>query len=167
MGVIFTLTPDIKALTQQIFDDVITELSKPCRLVYPPKMVSCSNCNGLSSSGRWKTGGPMPFSVGLCPLCNGRNKIAEEVFESINFLCQFEKKNFYYPVDEVDIRTPLNYIQIKGYLKDVPKIKRVDHIIIETPIEGIIQWRGKLFDEPMDRSNIIQGRYFTCTLKRV
>ena len=66
MGKIFTLSDDIKSVVTDALDDLITELGKDCRLVYPPRFVPCGNCIydpiAGKSSNHWKSGGPIPVS---------------------------------------------------------------------------------------------------------
>ncbi len=168
MGKIFTLDADVKAVIQDALDDLITELGKDCRLVYPPRWVSCVNCVydqiGGKSSNRWKTGGPMQFAAGTaCPLCNGKGKRGEEVSETIRLLCAWDPRAFWLPVPTVQVRVPHSIVQTKGYLTDMPKVMKADHLVVELPIEPFVRVRVKLASQPVDPSNIIQARYFVAT----
>ncbi len=172
MGKIFTLTAGIKAVITNALDDLITELGKDCRVVYPTKNVPCGNCvwDSVNQVGGliWKTGGLIPFPNGTaCPNCNGRGMKAQEYSEVLQFLCAWEPKQFYYPIPNLPIRSPGGFVQIKGYLTDLPKIIKCDHIVFEIAIEGITRQKYKLWGEAGDRSNIIQKRYFTATFERV
>lgn len=171
MGKLFTLSAGVKSIISTALDDLITELGKNCLLVYPPRWGPCANCVvdpiGKKSTNRWKTGGPMPFAAGTnCPLCQGDGKFAQENSEVIQFLCAWEPKQFFYPIPNLDIRVPYGFVQTKGYLKDLPKVQRADHLIFQVAIDGIQRAKYTLFGEPGDRSNIIQGRYFTATWER-
>ena len=171
MGRIFTLTAPIKAVITQALDDLITELAKPCRLVYPPRFVTCANCVfdpiGQKSSNHWINGGPMPFADGMnCPLCNGNGRIAQEVSTPINLLCAWEPKAFFHPIPNLNIRAPYSVVQVKGYLTDMPKILECSYLVFETPIEGLLRKKFVLMGQPGDRSNIIQGRYFVATFEQ-
>lgn len=173
MGVLFTLTLPIKSIIQQALDDLITELGKNVRLVYPAKWVSCVNCVydniGHKSSNYYKSGGPLQFpNGGICPLCNGKGKIEQEVTETIRMLCSFDPKDFYRPVPQVDVRLPYgSRIQTKCYLSDLPKIMRADHAVFETDIESVLRQTYKLASEPADVSNIVQGRYVVADWSRI
>jgi hypothetical protein len=171
MGKIFTLDADVKSIIQDAIDDLIGELGKDCRLVYPPKMTYCVNCAsdpiGHKPSNRWKTGGPVHFPMGsLCPMCNGEGRRAEEVTEVIKLLCEWDPKKFVFPVPSLDVRTPFSVVQVKGFLTDLPKVLRCDHMVLQIPIEGIIRKTYKLSGEPGDYSNIVQGRYFVAVWTR-
>jgi len=171
MGKIFTLDADVKNIIRDAIDDLILELGKDCLLVYPPKMTLCVNCVsdpiGHKPSNRWKNGGPMRFPLGsLCPLCNGEGRRAEEVTETLRFLCEWDPKKFLKPVQGVDLRVPYGMCQTKGYLTDLPKVLRCDHMILQNNISGVLRLKYKLAGEPGDYSNIIQGRYFVATWER-
>lgn len=172
MGKIFTLGADVKSIIQDAVDDVITELGKNCLLVYPPKMVLCSNCTsspiGHKPSNVWKSGGPIQFGQGsLCPMCDGDGRRAEEASETIKFLCEWDVKKFFRPIHGIDLRIPRGVLQIKGFLTDLPKVVRCDHMILETAIDGILRAKYRLSGEPGDYSNIIQGRYFVAIWERI
>ncbi len=171
MGKIFSLDADVKGIITDALDDLISELGKDCRIVYPPKMVLCANCVsdpiGHKPSNRWKTGGPTQFSLGsLCPMCNGDGRRAEEVTEILRFLCEWDPKRFFKPLRNLDVRLPMGICQTKGYLADLPKVLRCDHMVLQVPIEGTLRLTYKLSGEPGDYSNIIQGRYFVATWER-
>lgn len=170
MGKIFTLTDDIKQIARDAIDDLIDELGKDCTLLYPPKTVHCANCVfdpiGKKSSGRYLTGGPVFFPVGsLCPLCNGAGTRAEQVSEVVRFLCAWTPQDFYMPVPR-GITVPEGRIQTKGYMTDFPKVMQCVEMIVENPLEPVLRARFKLVGEPVDRSNIIQGRYFVARWER-
>lgn len=171
MGVLFTLDTATKAVIQQGLDDLITELGKDCLIVYPPLRVNCVNCVkdpiGNKSSNVWKTGGPLPFpNGGICPMCNGSFTVAKENSETLHLLCAWEPRNFFYPIRNLDLKVPFGTIQTKGYMSDLPKIKRANYLVFELPIVPIIRQTYVLSGEPGDQSNIIQNRYFVATWER-
>lgn len=90
-----------------------------------------------------------------------------EKTDTLHLLCATSQKDFFYPITGVDLQVPFSFIQLKGFLTDVPKIMRADYFVVETGIEGLIRQKYRRWDEPMDRSNIIQGVYFNVTLKRI
>lgn len=171
VGKIFTLTSSVKSVITAALDDLITELGKNCMLVYPPKMTACVNCVydpiGKKSSNVYLSGGPTPFgATQRCPMCDGAGRMAIPVQESIKLLCSLDPKKFFMPVPDIPIGSPEAYLQTKGMLSDLPKIKRADFLIFQTDISGIIEKKFRLFKEPADISNIIQGRYFVATWKQ-
>lgn len=171
MGTIFTLTDDIKSTIASALDDLISELGKDCRLVYPPRMTSCVNCVwdpvGKKSSNYYLHGGPVPFSNTSCPMCNGVGKRAEEVSDVVKFLCAIEPKHFFKPVKHLDIQLPYSIIQTKGFLSDMPRVRRASHMVFQVAIEGLLNKRFRLLDDPVDVSNIIQNRYFVATWEQI
>jgi hypothetical protein len=107
----------------------------------------------------------MPFSSGtLCPLCGGVGKRFEEKFDKVKFLCQWNPRSWFMAAN---IRVPDGYVQIKGYITDLPRLRRCEYILLQTPISGLTYFKFKLDSEPIDRGNIIQGRYFVALLKRI
>jgi hypothetical protein len=167
MGVIFTLTDDVRALATQIFDDVITEFGKVCRLVYPPKMIPCSNCSydpvGKKSSGFWKDGTRIR---GVCPYCGGNYYRAEEVYEDIQFSTEVNPKQFEKFPFEIPLKDPAGILQIKGYMVDLPKVMKSEYIIHDVNMKPYIEQRYKMYGEPISPSNIVKNRYFICLFER-
>jgi hypothetical protein len=172
MGKIFKLDQDVRAVVQTVFDDMICEFGKDCRIVYPPRWIACANCifdqQKALSSNRWKTGGPMPFPSGAtCPLCNGKGRAAEEVSEVLHLLCSWQEKRFAKTVPNLtEVRLPYGLLSTKGYLVDMPKLQRCDHLIVQIPIEAYGVGQYHLIGEPGDRNNIIQGRYCVALWER-
>ena len=171
MGTIFTLEESVKAIITNALDDLITELGKMCRLVYPPRMVPCDNCIydpiGRKSSNVYLNGGPIPFQNVSCPMCDGSCKKAETQTEDIKFLCSLTPKDFFVPIPNLNLQVPFSVVQTKGFLRDVPKVRRADHMIFQTPIDGVATKKYKLDSDPADVSNIIQNRYFVATWKQI
>lgn len=172
MANIFEITPDIKEIARQAVDDLIDQLGKDCRLIYPPKWEPCS-CNSATNPGNKPSiharhGGPVPgSSFGLCPLCNGTNKRQSEQSETLKLLCTWDTKEFVEPFKGIAVKAPDSYVQIKGYMKDVPKILQAIEIILQIDNEGYLRYKFKRAANPIDGSNIVQGRYFYCLLRQV
>lgn len=160
MGTIFSIG-DIKPTIQSALDDLYTELHKVCRLVYPPRMEACPNC---VDGNRWRTGGPIQFSLGVgCPMCNGTCKRSVEISEDVELLCNWNHKKFDIPFKGIELRAPYSVLETKGYIDPVAsKIMRCDHLIVQVPLQGVMRRKFRLLSSPIDRSNIIQGRYFIC-----
>ncbi len=172
MGTIFTLEDSVRTIITSALDDLISELGKMCRLVYPPRMIRCPNCVfdpvGKKSTNRYLSGGPMPFQNMACPICNGTGQRAESVTDDVKFLCAFDTKSFFVPIPDVDIQTPFSYVQTKGFIAtQLAKVKRADHMVFQTALEGVLNKKYKLHKDPADVANIIQNRYFVATWKQV
>jgi hypothetical protein len=171
VGKIFTLSADVKAIAQQAIDDLHNELGKDCRLVYPSRMVPCANCVfdpiGKKSSNFYLNGGPAPFQNGtLCPMCDGNGLIAQEVTEVVRMLVAWSPRHWFIQKMPTNVQSPAGLIQTKGFYADVPKILQARQMILETPLEPSVRYRFFLESEPIDASNIIQGRYFVALWRR-
>lgn len=170
MGKLFTLSDDIKKIAQDGIDDLIDQLGKDCRLLYPSVQEDCPNCIydpiANRSTGRYQTGGPQPFPQGtICPVCRGVGKLVSDTSEIIRMLCQWNPKN--YELLAGNIQVPNSVVQTKGYLSDMPKVLKARKMVLETSIEGYQRYTFELWGEPIDQGNIIQGRYFVALWRRV
>lgn len=174
MAKIFSLDADIKSVIQDALDDLLANesaggLGKTCRLVYPPRYIRCDNCvlspHSPDGVGRYRHGGPMPFT-GRCPLCNGEGKKADEQGEDVTLLCNWEPRKFVTPIRNLDLKVPFGFVETKGYMADLPKVLKCDHMVFQVPVTPIIRQKYKLVGDPGDRSNIIQGRYFIALWER-
>lgn len=170
MARIFELDTATRNQFRDALDDMFELRMKSCRLIYPPKYVSCTSCVydpiGKKSSNRYKTGGPLPFPNGsVCPNCGGTGKKAVSQEENIDLAIDWTPSRFVKTLDLV--RLPDGAIQTKGYTRDIPKIKKCIEMIAQTSLEPIIQYRFKLLGEPVDIFNIIQNRYFYCFWERI
>lgn len=175
VGELFSITSDIKSIVTAAFDDLLINeqdggLGKTCLLVYPPKSIPCENClinpTTGKSIGRYRHGGPAPFKQGRCPLCQGEGRKSSEATEEITFGVNWDVKTFVFPIQNIDLRVPHGFVQTKGYLKDAPKVLKADHLVIQLPIAPYLRQKFKLEGEPVDTSNIVQGRYFYALWRR-
>lgn len=160
-------------VAQDAIDTIILALGRPCRLIYPPLTKQCPNCNwdtaAKRSSGVYAEGGPMPFNRGQnCPICNTKGVIETEQTDTITLLCNFTPKDWNamgLPA-ELQVRVPGAAALTKGFLTDLPKIKRCREAVLATNIEAYTRLRFQLAGDPLDVSNIVQGRYFIALWKR-
>lgn len=169
MGDFFSLDAATRTVITGALDDVLTEFSKPCRLVYPPLWQSCANCVfdpvGKKSANRWKHGGPIPFSAGsICSVCSGAggHHAAEET-EEVMVKIEWEPKRFWVPFPGVDLRAPYSVCQMKCFAHVVAKLMRAEYVVVQTPIEPILRTKMKMVGAPVSPGNIIQNRYFIAT----
>ncbi len=166
MGKLFTIDAATKATITDALDDIISEFGKDCRLVYPARWVRCENCLWDAASGRstnhWRSGGPLPFNGGPCPLCKGNGQKAQETSEVVRFKCEWDPRKFLYPVPGVDLRVRYSVCETKGYMTDLPRVTRCDHMVVQAPVEGIVRSKMKLASDPISPGNIIQGRYWVA-----
>lgn len=170
MGDLFVLTPDILALATQGLDSIINQLGKECLLIYSPKMNYCTNCRfdpiGNKSSNIWVSGGSVPFSSGICPLCNGKGLRAEQVTKLIKMLVHTDPKTFYPRLPPM-VEVPAGTVQTKCYLTDLPGILQAQEMIIQPDLGPLIKAKYRLSGNPANPSNIIQMRYAFCLWNRI
>lgn len=169
MGKVFSIDNDTKQIVQDVLDDLLVEGSqggfgKRCLLVYPPRAVPCSNCLPDPVTGKkrftYRTGGPVPFPNGMaCPLCNADGMRHEEASEEIVLKLTWEPKFFTLPIKNLDLSVPNSVVETKGYLSDLPKLLRVDHLVADLPIAPFIRQKFRLHGEPGVPGNIVQARY--------
>ena len=167
----FNLDADARAALREGFDDLLAAAAKPCKVVYPPRWVNCDNCvyDPLKqlSSNRWKTGGPMPFQAGHCPLCSGKGRRAEEVSETLSLTCSWEPRDWARLVPRLaEVRVPYGLLLTRGMLADLPKVQRCDHLVVQLPIAGLVTANYKLAGEAGDAFQFVQGRYFVAPWER-
>lgn len=174
MAKIFQVTSRMRQIISDAIDDLIDQLGKNVKLVYPPIAVPCTcqaDLIGKKGPGIWSTGNPSPKSwsgTTGCPLCNGEGKQYEESSDTIVLLCNTDIKTFE-NIKGIDVRLRQSgsIIQTKGYITDLPKILKCQYAIFQTDIEGIQQYRYELVGDPIDANNIIQNRYFIALWRRV
>ena len=170
MGNLFTLTPAIKGIAQQAISDLISQLGKDCKLIWPPRAKPCQNCLpdpiGKKSSNRWRTGGPVWFPDGsVCPVCNGVGQLFEEVSKTITMLCAWSPKDWFVKVP-FNIQVPDNEIQTKGFIADLPSVLQARRMRLEASVQPLIHYEFDLQGEPIDPGNIVQAKFFVARWRR-
>ncbi len=82
MGKLFDVDEDYRQDVKDGFDDILDLFAKPCLLSYASSDIDCPNCGwdnlGKKSTNKYTVGGPVPFTSGICPVCNGTGQEAEE-----------------------------------------------------------------------------------------
>ncbi len=169
MGKLFTITEEIRDIARDGIDDMIDQLGKDCKLVYPSVKTDCPNCvfdpTTNRSTGRYKTGGPRPFPNGtICPVCRGAGRLDSTETDIIRMLCKWNPKEFIPLAGSLQL--PNSIVRTKGYITDLPKVLRSKKMILQLPIEPYIRYTFDLQGEPIDAGNIVQGRYFIAIWKR-
>jgi hypothetical protein len=169
MANIFEITPAIREVARKAFDDLIDQLSKTCRLYYPPIMEPCSNCLpdpiGKKSANRWLDGGPAPFPLGsVCPMCGGEGYRANQLYDDVQLLVSENAKKFYF-FGKIEI--PDGSIETKFYIHDLPKVVKCDYMLLDLPNSQSLRKTYRLVGEPAIPGNIIQGRYVIALWQRI
>lgn len=174
------ITPEIVATATAAIDSLMLPaeqggLGKHCTLLFPPKAERCPNCGWDSpnkrSNNRYKAGGPQPFPTGTtCPVCMGRGTLDTPVSQDIVFLCNWNPRTWatlpgINPAN-FNAQVPGGAVQTKGFLSDLPAVLQSRRVVIESPVEALRRYTFALDGEPVDTSNIIQGRYFYAVWRR-
>lgn len=162
MGVLFTLTPAIRQVTQQALDDLLDELAKDCKLYYTPTKEFCG-CDGNFLLNGVQV--PTPL-VSVCPQCGGTGYREVEHTETIQMSVAVKPDQFWIKVPG-KLQIPDGMIQTKCYIEDVIKIKRAKEMELQPELDAVVRNRYMLASEPVDISSIVQGRYFISIWQRV
>ena len=137
---------------KEFADDFINDnFGVNCTLEYPPKELACINCiydmKSRKSTNKYKTGGPIPFTFGVCPWCGGKGFKEDIVTETIKMRVYWDRGSW------VKIGIPLNIpdgsVQSIGFLADFPKIKQAQKVILNSDQSGINVWEYSLYGEPV------------------
>lgn len=101
---------------------------------------NCPNCIPGASS-VYKTGGPIPFSIGPCPYCGGQNEIVSISNETIYLRTYPNKRNW---IKIGNIEAPNGAVQIIGKIADLKKIQLCNYMIFFPSSD----WKYKLDSDP-------------------
>lgn len=159
---LFTITDQVRTLYAEGIDDVIAQLGRPCRLVFPG--TPCPNC--LLDAGGGSTGYPapdaaVPFSRPPCPVCGGTGKVAPT-----SRLATWTVKDVRRP----DLVIGPGYVQgrrakrVKGPATDLPDLLRADHVVVDEQATAYAPAAYRLFGRPETPGAIAPGRYFKAVL---
>lgn len=110
-----------------VVDSMINEdFGVNCKLIYPPIKTSCDNCvyDTLNdrSSNQYNGSGPMPFTFGICPWCDGLGFKETLTTDIIKLRLSFSRKNWIKIGPILNI--PDSSLQALGFLTDLPKIQK-------------------------------------------
>ncbi len=161
---------DMRNAATEAFDDLLSPdvFGKLCRLTYPSVFEACANCIGNV----WKTGGPMPYQQGMCPLCGGAGQRASvntaDIYLSIDWGGSFGVNNRVWSslIRDGNTRLPDTLLQTRGFGSDLMKVRQCDSMTVIEPGNPMMTWNFKLANEPYDYFAITQARYFIAFWKR-
>jgi hypothetical protein len=162
MATLISLPTNVKSQIVIAISNIIDVLGKECVIYYPPKLISCTNC---TSTGIWKTGGPMPFNFGVCPLCGGQNVKTQEASESVTMSLDWKPQRYFYLFPDLNIRNPKNVILSRGRIADLTKVAQCNHMKVNG-IDAYKHFNFKLIGEPIDPHNLAQGEFFLALWER-
>jgi intein/homing endonuclease len=161
----------IKEIEKRVGNVTVYDLEIADEHYYIANGVGVHNCVydpiGEKSSNTWITGGPIPFDAGaICPMCNGGGKLAVENTFVVTMIVRINPSKWWVK-PPFGVQIPDGMIQTKGYYTDAPRILQSRKMVLQTATEGILRQKYELAGEPIDASNLVQGRYIVCLWNRV
>lgn len=141
---------ELKTLHQNAIDSVVDNCAVVCQIIYPPKKNDCPNCiwspSGKSTN-KYQAGGPIPFSTGVCPYCNGAGVIYTEPTENIN-ACVFWSAKDWLKIEDLNVKIQNGMVQTWSHKTTYPLIKRAKELIIDTSLSTLHKNRYTRAGEP-------------------
>lgn len=137
---------------EKISDDMLKNknIAVDTKLIYPAKIEDCPNCifNSMQgkSSGKYQSGGPIPFSGGICPYCRNKGTIEGEQSDIIPLRVYYDKASWR-KIANIEIGN--GDAMCIGYIKDMPKVKRAVEIIPSYEIKEYGERKYTLAGEPV------------------
>jgi len=169
------LDSDDRSSILETFDDIFDTYKKECRVYYPSRMETCSNCIydsiGEKSGNRYKTGGPAPFNVGYCPMCKGSGKRETENYDTVYMTIDWNPGNYslkkFLRITDI-AKIPDNVIMTRFKGSDYTKIRPCEHMIVVGAMEPYFHFKYKMFSEPIDAFQVnTAGSYFLTVWQRL
>jgi hypothetical protein len=136
------ITSDFKLLHKQAIEALLenTALTVPCEVTLAgTKYTQCVNCvfDAVSgkSSNRYKSGGPIPFTQGLCPYCNGVGRKQIVTTEDIYLMPIWDSKKWI--LSNPNLKTADISVQTMSKLSSFALLNRASKIVIDTTNEAL------------------------------
>jgi hypothetical protein len=165
VGKLFTLDPAVVQIAADGFDDLIDQLGKDCVLVYPPTATPAgvaADPFGDKPPSTWTTGGR-----GAAPWHrDATGTVASPPTATVRLLINWQPKDAFVLLPD-GTAVPSGSIETKGYLTDLDQVMAADFLLAESALEGRLRLKFQRDGDPVDRGNIVQGRYFTVRWRRV
>ncbi len=163
------ISTDFKLMFTNMIDEVIRGTSVPCRLIYGgAKFTKCPNCNFNSITGKsantYLSGGPIPFSKGICPHCNGDGRIPDENDDDIVNLAVLWDYRKWFQVGQV-VANPDGMVQTLCSMGLISRLKKAKEIIVDTNLEKYVRHRFIRDGEPTP-IGLGDDQYIICMWKR-
>lgn len=142
-GKLFDIDDSVLAVARDRLDDIIDFLAKDCVLVF-------AGGGAASPTNPWDRGADSQAAPTL----------------SVRLLIAWQERDFWVRLP-ADVRAPEGMIQTKGYVTDLDQVVRASHLLVQGPLASGQRAKFERAGDPVDPSNIIQGRYFVCNWMRV
>ena len=146
----------ISSAFKQLHIDMITEVirgcSVTCTIITGVTLYDdCVNCVfdpiGNKSSNRYQSGGPAPFTVGLCPMCAGAGKIPNEQTTSISLAPIYDFRQWI-PSINAPVGSPEGFLQTLSLFSTYDDLKQAKELIVDTSIDTSVRPRFERHGEP-------------------
>ena len=149
-------------------DMILKNFGQDCKIQYPDKLSLCPNCYQDTftnkSSNIYKPGGPVSFTAGICPWCNGEGYLKTEEFDIIKLRIYHSKRNWI--SIPINVEIPDGTVQVIGFMIDLPKLQLANHILLHIDAEGYTRQRYTVFSEPYPHGLGSTRKYFIAYLRR-
>ena len=137
------ITSAFKTTFTNMIDSLLEDaaLTVPCRFVYMgTKWSECANCRVNPISGRstsvYRSGGPVPFSGSVCPVCNNNARIPDQSTETIYMCVLWNYKDW---IGGIQTNSPEGLVQTISKLDTLDNIKRATEVVVDTDIENYVK----------------------------
>jgi|15BtaG_2_1085339.scaffolds.fasta_scaffold00003_195 hypothetical protein len=127
----FSIPDDIFTIYHDAIDALMSSrVADSCTLVYPPLRTACINCiySNWGSTNVYKTGGPMSFTFGNCPLCGGQGYKETETTEEISLRVYWRTPKWIKVGDNINY--PEGTVQVIGYASDADKLIKANEVVL-------------------------------------
>ena len=104
---------------------------------------------GKKSSNRYQEGGPMPFTVGVCPFCHSQGRTSTESTEVVYMLPVWDMNEWVgWKGTDARTRYPDGGVQTMCSITYLDNVKKAKEIIIDTNIQSYTEHRMSRGGEP-------------------
>lgn len=134
------ITERFKRTHKNMIDSLIDGCGVTCRITFSAtKFNECDNCSydviGGKSSNRYRSGGPVPFYHGVCPVCNGSGKIQNIETENVVLAPIWDSKQWM-NLQQNKVNTAEIDVQTLSKIDTYSKLMRATSLVIDTAIEN-------------------------------
>ena len=151
--------------------DIIEVAGRSCRLFYPSIMIDCPDCTapvGGYSSNYFENGTTFN-SLAECASCGGSHTIEKEAsYEDVTMLVRWNPQKWWKsPItDQMQLNTNYGFVLTRGFLTDLPKIRKANYMVLNSPITDYEGGRFVLDGEPVDENNYGAGNFLSAIWRR-
>lgn len=164
----FDIPGEIFDTHEWVVDEFIDgELGSSCTLTFPAQKSECDNCKldpyTKRSAHIYKAGGPIEFTYGTCPRCQGAGTLEVPKTDSIRLRTYWDEKTW----RDIGIKVADSdtVCVVIGYMVDLPKLERADTILLNNDLKNIRNYRCARNGE-VRPWGFRRNRYFRQEMKR-